>query len=422
MNQFASLAAVETALEPFWPSRLPARHAYTTEYMQAFMDFLGNPQDKIPAIHLAGTSGKTSTAYYCASLLQKAGLRAGMLISPHLEFITERIQIDLKPLSERDFCDEFAIFMDLAEKSGIQLTYSELLYGFGYWEFVRKGADCMVIETGMGGLLDATNVITRPDKCCIITDIGFDHTNVLGNSLQEIATHKAGIIGKGNAVFCYQQDPKIMAVIESAARQKQADLHILTGVSNGVPATLPLFQQRNFGLASEAVGFWLNHKGVRPLRKAGRLEAANVHIPARMEIRYIVQKMIVLDSAHNVQKIQGLANSLQDSFPDKKIAVLVAFSKSGGRQIKDLLAALQPYVTHCIATQPPAQNKHGWHDPAEIAAAAKQAGIESVEYFADYHDALAALIHRPEPLLLATGSIYLHQYVRPLTSSKKADS
>ncbi len=418
MNYFADLAAVEAALEPFWPSKLVKRRAYTLDHVQAFMDFLGNPQDKIPAIHIAGTSGKTSTAYYTASLLEKTGLRTGLLISPHLERLNERVQIGLTPLAEREFCDEFAVFIEQVKKSGIELTYAELLYAFGYWEFVRQGVDCMVIETGLGGTLDATNVIRRPDKICVITDIGFDHTNVLGNTLTEIATNKAGIIGRTNAVFCYQQNPQVMDVFEATCRQKQADLHILTQVPAGVKF-LPLFQRRNFGLAAEAVGFALERQGrEEPLSKEAKDAAAKVHIPARMEIRYVGQKMVILDSAHNAQKIHTLSQSIAARFRGQRLAALVAFSLSGGRQVKDLLAELQPLTDHCIAAIPPAENKHGWHDPSEVAAVARDAGISSVEEISDLQQAFAALMARPEPLLLATGSLYMHQYLRPLTTAE----
>ncbi len=415
MNYFADLAAVEAALEPFWPSKLVKRRAYTLDHVQAFMDFLGNPQNKIPAIHIAGTSGKTSTAYYTASLLEGAGMRTGLLISPHLERLNERVQIGLVPLAERQFCDEFALFMEQAKKSGIELTYAELLYAFGYWEFVRQGVDCMVIETGLGGTLDATNVISRPDKICVITDIGFDHVNVLGTTLTEIAGNKAGIIGHANAVFCYWQGPEVMAVFEAAGKQKHADLHILTAVPDGMDF-LPLFQRRNFGLAAETVNFALKRQGKEPLSKAAREVAAGVHIPARMEIRYVGERMVILDSAHNAQKMHTLAQSIAARFPDQKLAVLVAFSMSGGRQIKDLLAELKPLTEHCIATVPPAENKHGWHEPSEIVTAAHDAGIASVEVIPDYKKAFASLMSRREPMLLAAGSIYLHQYLRPLTT------
>lgn len=415
MTYFADLLAVETALKPYWPSNLTGRQAYTTEYMQSFMDFLGNPQNKTPAVHIAGTSGKTSTAYYAAALLQAAGFRTGLLISPHIERISERVQVGLSPLADRQFCDEFAVFMDLAAKSKLNLTYAELLYGFGYWEFARQGVDFMVIETGMGGLLDATNVIGQPGKTCIITDIGFDHTNVLGSSLTDIAAHKAGIIGVQSAVFCHRQAPEVMKVIEAASKQKQADLHVITRASDE-PAFLPLFQRRNFGLAAETVDFMLARNHQEPLSRQAKQLAAKVHIPARMEIRYVGQKMVILDSAHNPQKMQSLQRSIAARFPDKKLAALVAFSKSGGRDVKDLLKELRPLTSHCIATQPPPENTHGWHEPTEIARAARAAGIRSAEAIADYRSAFDALIQQPEALLLATGSLYLHQYIRPLTT------
>lgn len=421
MYQFANLTEAEKALEPYWPAHTN-RPAYTTEHIQAFMDYLGSPQNTLPAIHVAGTSGKTSTAYYAAALLHAAGKKVGLLVSPHIEQLNERVQINLTPLPEKQFCQDLAIFLQMAEESGITLTYAEILYAFAYWQFARHKVDYMVIETGMGGLLDATNVITRSDKVCVITDVGLDHTNVLGNSLREVARHKAGIIHWHNAVFCHTQARLILEEIRKACRQRQADLHILDSLApDDVIATLPPFQKRNFSLALAAACFVLqrNQEVILPPRLL-RTVALTTHIPARMEVMRLGNKTLILDGAHNAQKLNALRKSLRAQFANQAVAVLAAFTKGRGRQLEDLLKELRPFADHMIATSP-VSDVHQWYAPDEIVAAARAVALP-VEAASDYRAAFRALLHCPEPVLVVTGSLYIHQYIRPLALAQQTYS
>ncbi len=412
MQIISSLREAEAALEPFWPTNL-SRHAYTTEYIERFMDTIGNPQDRVQVVHIAGTSGKTSTAYYVASLLQQTGKKVGLMTSPHIEGVNERVQINLKPLPEKEFCEELTVYMNLIKKSGLTLTYAEILYGFAYWEFARHNVDYVVAEVGMGGLLDATNIVNREDKISVITDIGLDHTHVLGDTLAEIAEHKAGIIRLHNAVFCHPQGDEVMAVIRHQAEHKQADLHIVEQ-DERTPTFLPLYQQRNFSLALEVVNFALERSGEAPLSPEQSLAGAKVHIPGRMELFERGGKRVILDNAHNAQKLHGLSTALQAQFPDTPIAVMVAFVETQGRDISEMVAELR-FAAHLIVTYlPPGQRMHKSRDPQEIAGAAKAAGIGSVEIIEDQKTAYQSLLERPEPLAIVTGSTYLLEYVRPI--------
>src|SRR5690606_38872097 len=119
-------------------------------------------------------------------LLAAAGQKVGMTVSPHVYEVNERVQINTKPLAETQFCRELSRFLNIIQSSGVRPTYFELLVAFAYWEFAEQGVDYAVIEVGLGGLLDGTNVVARDDKVCIITDIGFDHTSVLGKTLSAI--------------------------------------------------------------------------------------------------------------------------------------------------------------------------------------------------------------------------------------------
>lgn len=411
MFQFANLKEAEQALEPFLPARLN-RVAYTTEHIVQFMDYLGNPQDAPRAIHIAGTSGKTSTAYYAAALLTAAGKKTGLLVSPHLEKITERVQVNMQPLSDRQFCDELAIFLDYVQKSGITLSYAELLYGFAYWEFARQGVEYIVVEVGMGGLLDATNVIHRPDKICVITDIGLDHTKSLGGTIESIAAHKAGIILRANAVFTYKQDAPIMKEIQDMSRQKQADLHIVDEAPDAALETLPLFQRHNFGLAKAAVAFALERVDDSKLTEKMLKIAANTAIPGRMEVREIPGHTVVLDGAHNPQKLKAMRESMQKRFPDKPVAALVAFSGKGERSLEELLAELRPLVEIVIITELQDDDFHTSRSVSEIAAVCDSLGIKYL-IAEDQLTGVVSLLERPENILLVTGSLYLIGQLRP---------
>lgn len=418
--RIADFGEAEALLQKHAPSALP-RNAYTLEYMQQFMDFLGNPQNEVPVIHVAGTSGKTSTCYYVASLLQAAGKRVGLSVSPYIDTMNERVQVNLTPLPERQFCDELAIFLELVNKSDVLLTRFEFLSAFAYWEFTRQRVDYVVMEVGMGGALDATNVIERKDKVCVITDIGLDHQGKLGNTLAEIAESKAGIIGLGNAVFSYEQSPEVLASIRGRARRKQADLHIIKPKT--LPQTfdfLPLFQQRNFGLAKAVASGVSQRDGMRQLDEGSLLRAARVHIPARMEVFKVGGKTIILDGAHNAQKLEALKKSLQALYPAQPIAALVAFKAKQTERVEKATQVLTTLADHIIVTTygvPNPIEPYG-EDPQIVAALCKVHGFWQIETIAEPLHAWRQILVRQEPVIIVTGSFYLFNEIRPLLLKK----
>ncbi len=419
MSTIASFAEAEALLKRYAPARL-SRPVYTLEHMRRFMDFLGNPQDGLKVIHVAGTSGKTSTCYYVASLLQQAGKKVGLSVSPYIEKINERVQTNLVPLPEQQFCDELTVFVELAKRSDIQLSRFEFLDAFAYWEFARQRVDYVVMETGVGGTYDPTNVVDNRHKVCVITDIGFDHQMLLGDTLGEIAGNKAGIIGLHNKVFCYDQGDEVMAPIRERARQKQADLHIIDAEPDADIAFLPLFQQRNFTLAREVVAEVLHRDGTEQLNEGALKRAAGVHIPARMETFRIGDKTVILDGAHNAQKLQALKESLEAQFPDQPIAALVAFKADRHDRLEQSAAVLAGLANHLIVTSYGTPNKvepYG-EDPEIISALCKINGFWQLETIANPVHALRQLLARPEPVLLVTGSFYLFNDIRPLLTAR----
>jgi dihydrofolate synthase/folylpolyglutamate synthase len=195
---FTSIAEVEKALERLVmiASKTTGRDITTARTLE-IAGLVGNPQDHLRVIHLAGTSGKTSTSYYIAGLLKAGGMKVGLTVSPHVTAITERVQINNIPLSETEFCRYMSEFLPLVTADEERLpSYFEVMMVFALWVFDKSNVDYAVVETGLGGLHDSSNICRRTDKICIITDIGVDHTHVLGDTIEKIATHKAGIIAR----------------------------------------------------------------------------------------------------------------------------------------------------------------------------------------------------------------------------------
>ncbi|HJQ08159.1 MAG TPA: Mur ligase family protein [Candidatus Saccharimonadales bacterium] len=412
MPTIATFAEARAALHRYWPSNA-ARHTHSLERMRRLMEYLGNPQDTLKVIHVAGTSGKTSTAYYAAALLQAAGKTTGLTVSPHVDEINERIQIGLVPLGEKAFCKALSEFLPIIFASGITPTYFELMVAMAYWQFARHHVEYAVVEVGMGGLLDSTNVIARKDKVCVITDIGYDHTAVLGKTLKQIAAQKAGIVQLHNSVFCYRQGKEVMDCVQQVVQQKQADLHIVEPAPfHPAAQVLPLFQQRNFGLALEAVRFTLERDGYGALPGKAIKEAAQVVVPARMELHKIGNKTLVVDVAHNPQKIHTLCKSMHALFAGQPVAVLAGFLD---RDVEEKIRGITCLASHLIITGfEKGEGPYVSAGPERVAALCRAQGVWDVAVVPDPYTAYRALLGRPEPVLLVVGSFYLLNHLRPI--------
>jgi len=332
-----------------------------------------------------------------------------LLTSPHITAMNERVQIGLEPLSEQEFCNELTIFMRQVYESDIELTYAEILYAFGFWVFARKQVEYMIIEVGLGGLLDATNIMTRADKVSVITDIGFDHVRVLGNTLESITAQKAGIIGVNNAVFCYHQSHVVDEGIEQVARRKQADLYTIHSTYDEAFHFLPLFQQRNATLALAAVQYVMRRDGNPELTDNQVQIGAMIRIPGRMEVLHIGTKTVILDGAHNPQKLTTLFESIEVLYPGKPVAALVGFLDNKSRDTEALIITIKGSVRHIIATTFPAAI-HGWHGSRsadELREALVAAEAPSYDVVPVLPIAVSQLLKREEPVLVITGSFYM---------------
>jgi dihydrofolate synthase/folylpolyglutamate synthase len=408
--KIANFAEAHERLRQFYN----ASQEYKLDTMRQFMSYLGNPQNSLRVIHVAGTSGKTSTCYYAAALLRAAGYKVGLTVSPHVDEVNERVQIDLQPLPEAEFCAALGEFMDLVAGSNLPLSYFEVMVAFAYWYFAKESVDYAVVEVGLGGRIDGTNIIDRQDKICVITNIGLDHTRVLGASLTQIAAEKAGIITTGNDVFVCDQAEDIIEVCAGRCVAVGATMHVVTAERSAALAELPLFQQRNFQLAAAAVREVMKREH-KMLNKLSVKEAATAYIPARMEIVELGSKTIILDGAHNGQKLHALTESIAERYPDQPVAAMVAFVRGDDQRIQGALDELLPHLSYCIVTE-----FAGEQDVPKTSVAAEDVAVLLEERgFTDYavapnpETALEQLLQRPERILLVAGSFYLLNHVRP---------
>jgi len=369
---------------------------------------VGNPQDELNVIHVAGTSGKTSTCYYIAALLQSSGKKVGLTVSPHVDSITERIQVNGQNISDDDFCNDLGNFLDIlqAHDTLIAPSYFEVLIAFILWEFQRRGVDYVVLETGLGGLLDGTNVARLQNKVCVITDIGYDHMKILGDTIQEIADQKAGIIHEENIVFMHRQSSEIMTAIEKRASDKKA----LLVVSKDDHSDDTGFQQRNWSLALNVATYVASRDGL-VLRK---LAKSSVLVPARMEVVYENgEDSLVLDGAHNDQKMAAFVASYSARFPNMKATVLVSFKN--GKEYEGALKSLAAITDNLIITKFTAYQDVPFTaaDTSSIKSSAEAVGIKAT-VTDDYKQAFHQLI-KAKGLKIVTGSFYLIGQVRTLS-------
>jgi len=416
VNSISNFSEAAERLAHFYDN---SKTEYTLDNMLSLMTYLGNPQDKYRVIHVAGTSGKTSTAYYAAALLRAAGYKTGLTVSPHVDLLSERVQIDGQLLPETEFCAALGTFLSLVEGSPVQPSWFELVVAFAFWKFAEEAIDYAVVEVGLGGFKDGTNVVTRADKICIITDIGLDHTQILGHTLAEIAFQKAGIIQAGNEVFSYPQSTAVLGVIEQRVVRQHGRLTLADVTPLRTSRELPLFQQRNLGLALTAVNVALKRDAKPPINDAQLAQAADTYIPGRMEIIKIGAKTVVLDGSHNAQKLRALRESMRARFPDQAIAVMGAFAEGDGQRLDGAMEVISSFATSMIITSFVSAKdliKRSIRT-SEVASVAKELHL-AVRVEPNSTVAFEALLQRPEPVLLVTGSFYLLNHIRPLVADR----
>lgn len=383
---------------------------YKLDRMNKLMSYLGNPQDNYKVIHVAGTSGKTSTCYYIASLLLSAGQKVGLTVSPHVDEVNERVQINMQPLAEKQFCEQLSVFIELVGLSKIEPSYFELLVAFAFWQFDKQKVDYAVVEVGLGGLLDGTNVIHRPDKICVITDIGLDHTSVLGKSIKEIAFQKAGIIQDHNFVFMYKQSADIMMQVKARCSQQHATLSQIKYIA------AENFKKHNYLLAKKVYDFIAQNQGWPRLKMQAIDDSKNLTIPARMEVVYFKGKTVIIDGSHNGQKIMALVKAVKYDFGAKPAAALISFVDTDLERMPAALQQLKLLTNKVIITSfvdiqdTPKKSV----DTKLLVELTRQARFSEIIVTEDPKKAFFELLKQSEDILVVTGSFYLLNHIRPL--------
>ncbi len=379
-------AEVEDALLSRWPE---TRLEPTLDRIQAFTELLGEPQRSYPVVHLTGTNGKTSTARMIETLIRGLGLRTGRFTSPHLETMKERIVIDGEPLSDEAFVTAFndvAPYTHLVDADHDHpLSFFETVVAMAFAAFADAPVDAAVIEVGMGGSWDATNVADA--QVAVLTPVSIDHAQYLGTTVAQIAREKVGIIKPGSTVISAVQEPDVAAqIVERAAEVGAvvASEGLEFGVQTRVPAVggqmlalqglrgsyeeifLPLYgahQAQNAALALAAVEAFVG--GDEPLSiDVVRDAFAEVTSPGRLEI---VRRSptIVLDAAHNPHGAKALVEALDDSFTFSPLIGVVGVMAD--KDYEGLLSVLEPALAHIVCTQNSTQRSMSAHDLAEVA-------------------------------------------------------
>ena len=274
--------------------------------MFKIMNLLGNPQDKLNCIHVAGTNGKGSVCAILSSILTCAGQKVGLYTSPHIFKYTERIQICGKPITDDDFVKYVFEISDLADKNNIDLTEFEVLTAVMFKYFYDNGVDVVILETGLGGRFDATNIIKR-NLCSIITHVDFDHTERLGNTIDEIASEKAGIIKPNCPCIVFEGREVYRDVTDELGS-------LLLMVAPFAPTTeLALkgsYQQENLSLALAAI------EEVFPELPQSVIDEGLNRVKHPCRFQYIEDKNLIIDGAHNPNGINSLRQSLDMYYPN----------------------------------------------------------------------------------------------------------
>jgi dihydrofolate synthase/folylpolyglutamate synthase len=420
--------------------RTPRADDLKLEHMRRLLARLGNPHQRLRIVHIAGSKGKGSTAAMLASILQQAGYRTGLFTSPHLCRVEERFQVDGQAIHTTELTtllDEIRLASGVASAPPVPYTFFEVATAAGFLHFVRRRVEAAVLEVGLGGRLDSTNVC-QPIVSAI-TSISFDHTQLLGDRLAAIAAEKGGIIKPGRPVISGTTVPEARAVIERISRERRAPLRQLgmdfrySYTPGRVTATQmqrsrvsvstdrrrwPQFELNLLGdhqAANAAVAIAcveiLQDEGWHLPDAAVAAGLAEVSWPARLEV-VARRPLIVLDCAHNVASALALVRTLQASFPPARR--LLIFAGSSDKDLAGMFRVLSPHFAHAFLTRytdnprsVPAERldeilRANSNLPATLCPTPAEA----------YRTARAAAA--PDDVIVITGSVFLAGELRPL--------
>ena len=373
--------------------------------MHRLMTVLGLPQRRFASIHVVGTNGKSSTVRFCAAILERHGLRTGSYTSPHLGSFRERIEVGEEAVPEADFAAAVARAAQAAElvnrtaEPDDQVTQFEALTAAAYHELARREVEVAVVEAGLGGRFDATNVI--PSKVQVLTSVGLEHTRWLGPTLKDIAEEKLAVVRDHGTLITGPLDPDSRTVAERVTAERNAQLRPAPPPGDLTLRAHGRFQHDNFALAAAAAEGFLGH----PLERAAlEAAAAETTIPGRVEV-VSREPLTVYDGAHNPAGARALAESLDDVLGERRPRVAVV-AVLEDKDAAAMLAQLLPHVDRAVFTR--SQNPRAL-SPGTLASLAEKLGGPPAETVADPQAAVerARDLAGPGGAVVATGSIYL---------------
>ena len=380
---------------------------------------MGDPQDQLQFVHIAGTNGKGSTAAMTANILRKAGYRVGLYTSPYIFRFHERMQVDGQCISDEELAEITEFVKPLAEAMEDHPTEFELVTCIAMEYFKRHHCDVVSLEVGMGGELDSTNVILPP-LVAVLTNIGLDHTEFLGDTLEKICETKSKIIKAGSIAVTYREKPSVEAVIEARCRAVGAkwmpadfdSLHLVSASLEGQvfdwgdyrEIHLPLLGRHQLYNAAVVLTIVqaLRKKGLNISDEAVRQGIASVSWPGRFEL-VARNPLFIVDGGHNPQCIEALVNNVRDYLGDKRLTVLTGVLAD--KDYADMYEDMAQYVTRFVTVTPP-----------NLRALSAQALAEYLQRFGKpvtacetvaQGVALAKQLAGPDGVVLAYGSLYM---------------
>lgn len=398
------------------------------ERITQLLDLMGNPQNMLKFVHVAGTNGKGSVCNMLAHILTESGYKTGLFTSPHITGFGERMQVDFKGIGESEVVDEVERLFPFVEKlnlNGVIITEFEFVTAMAFEWFQRKGCDVVVLETGLGGRFDSTNVIKTP-LCSVITSISLDHTAVLGDTLEKIAFEKCGIIKPdGDTVFAFQED-EVNNVIACTAAERNNVLYSpcsMPIISSDITGTVVRYGEADIKIPlvgkHQVKNTALVLTAAEALKKRGCLSIdiesmkrgiEKVKMPARFEV-LSQNPLFILDGAHNPGGLEALSNAIDAYLNDKKIICVMGMLKD--KDCRNSLAFLKNKIHRLITTTVIESPRR--QTAKELAAAAS-------EYFENIiveEDAIIALNtalqlaeETEDSAVMVCGSLYLASQIR----------
>lgn len=339
--------------------------------MRNLLELLGNPQDKLNVIHVAGTNGKGSTCSFITSILKESGYKVGLYTSPFLETFTERIKINGENIPEEDVARIVTLIKEKIEQGDIYPTEFEIVTAMAFYYYCEQDVDFVALEVGLGGRYDATNIIKTSDVS-VITSISLDHVGILGDTVAKIAYEKGGIIKENGTAIVYDQSDEAKDVIKDICKEKNAkyievkfdDINIKQSDIYSQVYDCSIMgkkyedleikligdhQVNNSILALSAIDFLKETKGLNITEEDIRKGLINTKWPGRIE-KIMEKPIFIIDGAHNKDGARSLAKAIDKNFNGKKATLLIGMLED--KDIDGVLEILMPYFNKVITTTP----------------------------------------------------------------------